>query len=120
MADAAPRPATLAVCFCGAPLISTFHWRKKEWACIECGRLYEFFDSFERRKTTDKLWARYEALLAEWMEHAGPKLLTPGARHDGCPKCWGTGSEAHNLHATDEERAAHEEAIAWLRARTAA
>lgn len=116
-AATAQRPETLATCgYCGAPLIATFHWRGKEWVCIECGRLYEFFGTASKR-TTDKLWARYEALLAEWRENAGPKLLTPGARHEGCEKCWGHDSEDHDRHATDGERAAHEEATAWLKAR---
>lgn len=112
------RPATLAVCACGAPLIGTFHWRGHEWYCIECGRRHTFFGC-PSAPTTDALWARYEALRAEWDEHAGPKLLTMGARHEGCPKCWGDGSEDHERHATDEERAAHEEATAWLKARVA-
>jgi hypothetical protein len=109
----------MAVCTCGAPLIGTFHWRAKEWACIECGRLYGFLDC-DSAETTDALWQRYEDLHGEWMEHAGPKLLTPGAKHRDCPKCWGEGGEDHDRHATDGERAAHEEAVAWLQARTAA
>jgi hypothetical protein len=111
------RPERLSVCACGAPLIPTFHWRGKEFVCIECGRLYEFFGP-QVVKTTDARWVRYEALLAEWMEHAGPKLLTPGARHEGCEKCWGNGSENHVRHATDQEKADHGAALAWLIART--
>jgi len=116
-AKESPRPERLLVCHCGAPLIATFHWRVQEWVCIECGSLYEFFGP-NSVTTTDLHWERYLALLAEWEENAGPKLLTPGARHEGCEKCWGDGSEAHEKHATAEERAAHEEATAWLLTRT--
>ena len=103
----------MSVCHCGAPLIPTFHWRGKEWVCLECGSLYTFFGP-RPIPTTDELWTRYEALLAEWEENAGSKLLTAGARRDGCSKCWGDGSEEHRGHATAEELAAHGEATAWL------
>lgn len=107
----------LSVCACGAPLIPTFHWRGKEWFCLECGRLYEFFGP-SVVSTTPRRWARYEALLAEWEQNAGPKLLTPGARYDGCDKCWGNGGEAHEQHATEQEKTDHAAAKAWLIARS--
>lgn len=111
------RPSELSVCRCGAPLIATFHWRSKEWVCLECGRLYAFLNT-PSAETTDELWARYEALLAEWKEHA-PKLLTPGAKHEDCEKCWGPDADSQHIdHATAAERAAHEEATSWLLTRT--
>ena len=114
---AATRPDHLSVCSCGAPLIGTFHWRGKEWICLECGLLYEFFGC-PSAETTDKLWERFEALRGEWDEWA-QKLLTPGAKHEDCPKCWGKDADRQHIdHATAVEKADDAAATAWLLVRT--
>lgn len=110
--------APLAVCRSdGAPLVSTFAFRGYEFICLECGRKYGWLDP-EAVEATPELNERHEALRAEWVEHAGAKLLTSGSRHRDCEKC--AGGEFHLDHATPEEHEAHDRALAWLAERTGA
>jgi hypothetical protein len=103
---------SFSVCGCGEPLIPTFHWRGKELLCLECGGLYGMFDA-PSRDATPRLRKRYRSLSAEWAQ-IGPKLLTRSASHVGCPKCE-SGKEGYHIdHATDQERADHESAMAVL------
>jgi hypothetical protein len=113
MNEGPPRP--LACCrVCGAPLIATLAFRKYEFYCLECGRHYDFLAP-SGRQPTPELKARYQALLEEWNEHAG-KLIVDGGNYSDCETCTSS-REPHELHATDDERAAHDAAIAWLRER---
>jgi hypothetical protein len=94
------------------PLISTFAFSFAEFYCLECGGRFGWLEpiGFE---VTDELQAHHDRLRAEWDEHAGHKILTVGARHHECEKCM-VGGEDHTEHATDDDRAAHEQALAWL------
>lgn len=114
------RPSSVAVCRCGAPLVSTMVFPKKEWVCVECAATYGMFDA-NSKTTTDELWERYEALRALWVEHAVPRLRVGRWWLRDCEKC-SPRAEYHEAHATDEERAAHQAALAWLadRAKAAA
>lgn len=111
----------IAICpACTAPLVSTFHWRKKEFYCLDCGRLWDWLQPFNQDETPDNL-ARMEAYIAEWCEHAGARLVTVGAWREDCPLCkdpaTGRMLDSHDHHATPEEWAAHGEAIDWIRGR---
>lgn len=94
------------------PLICTLAFSGAEFYCLECGGRFGWLDPIGR-KPTEEITAHQERLQAEWDEHAGKKLLTRGAWHQDCEKCK-PGGETHLEHATDEEKAAHEEAMAWL------
>lgn len=109
------RPETLAVCSCGAPLIPTFLFSHKEYYCLECGRMYEFFDSFDRKKNTDNLDARLRALKKEFAEIAEP-IITPFSKLTDCDRCQ-NGQGYHHEHATDEERMASSAALKRLKER---
>jgi hypothetical protein len=101
------------------PLIATLAFPKKEFICICCGRLYEFMfqNGPAAADPTPELDARYAELKAEWDEHVGGKLIPPRSwRLDTCDKCH-SGGEYHREHATEQELAEHEEALAWLRER---
>jgi len=109
-----PRP--IAVCpNCGAPLIATFHFAGAEWYCLDCGLACGMFSAVSTAPTPE-LVARMRSSEAEWMTNAGPRLLTPGAIHAGCHKCFAD-SEAHLLHASPLERAEHSRAKAWINER---
>lgn len=97
---------------CAAPLISTMAFCKYEFYCLECGTHLGFLSPIGQPGTPE-LTARYEALKAEWDEHAGAKLLTDDGWHADCTLCERRG-EPHSAHATAEERAAHQAAVAWL------
>ena|SRR5438105_3982592 len=99
----------------GAPLIPTMVFRGAEFYCLDCGARLGYL-SPTPAEATPELEARYDALKAEWDEHAGQKLLTDGAWLDACEKCR-PGGEPHSAHATSDERAAHDNAIRWLRDR---
>lgn len=99
----------------GAPLIATLVFRKAEFYCLECGARLGFL-SPRAAEPTPELNARYEALQAEWDEHAGSKLNVGQWWLERCEQCK-PGGEYHAEHATDEERAAHEAALTWLRER---
>jgi hypothetical protein len=114
MTETTTRPARYSVCACGAPLVGTFAWPKKEWICLECGALYEFFGPGVV-DATDALHDRYDALLAEWGEIAA-KLLAGGVMLSTCASCTAE-HEPHWNHATAEEKAAHHAALAALTAR---
>jgi hypothetical protein len=102
----------------GAPLIATCAFRKAEFYCLECGARLGFL-SPAPAQATPELNERYEALQAEWDQHAGAALLGDGAWHRDCPKCEVGVGEPHRAHASAEELAAHEAAIAWLEQRAA-
>lgn len=102
---------------CDTPVISTMAWRSYEFYCLECGAHLGFL-SPRAAESTPELIARYDALKAEWDEHAGGKLITQGGWLQECSVCAPRG-ETHEAHATAEEIAAHEEALAWLRERAA-
>lgn len=114
------RPARYAICSkprCdGAPLVPTFAWSGSEFICLECGELYAWLDP-EGADATVELHERYDALLAEWRADFGPHLIGGGAMLGGCDACRERG-EPHWNHATDEEKAAHRDALARLEERT--
>ena len=105
----------VAMCVCGSPLIMTFHWRAREFYCIDCGRLYDFFGP-EAVEETPELLEKMEQYQEEWRENAGSKLLTFGAFHEGCEKCKGM-KEEHMRHASPAELEANKEAVAWIESR---
>lgn len=95
------------------PLISTFHWPGAEFYCLDCGAHLGWLEPCGAAETPELL-ARLRALEAEWKENAGPKLLTQGAWLRGCPRCDAERDYNHAGHATVEEHAAHEAAVAWI------
>lgn len=104
----------MAVCpSCGAPLISTMVFPKFEFYCLECGGKFGLMTP-EAAKETPALRARYEALRTEWREHA-PAIISPCSWKTDCEACAPHRRDnPHAAHATDEEIAAHEAAMAWL------
>lgn len=106
------KPQYISVCRCGAPLVGTFLFRGKEWLCLECGNLYEFFGP-DRKPYTDELAARQEKLRDEFAGIA-KDMIVEGSRHEGCDKCHG---EDHSVHATAEERRRSERAFSELHKR---
>lgn len=94
------KPQYISVCHCGAPLVGTFLFRGKEWICLECGNLYEFFGP-DRKPYTDELAETQAALRDEFISIA-KDMIVPDSRHEGCAKC--KKGEDHDVHATPEER----------------
>lgn len=83
------------------PLIATMVFRYNEFYCLECGGRFEFLAP-SAETATPELNERHAALRAEWDEHAGSRLIVEG----------------REPQASEEELAAHEQALAWLRGRT--
>jgi ribosomal protein S27AE len=81
---------------CGDVLVSTMAWRRKEFVCLSCGSLWEWLQPRAGDETPDHL-ARIEETKAEW------KILSEGLL-----------SEPHLRHASAEEIAAHETAVARI------
>lgn len=106
---------TAMCCVCpNSPLVSTFHFPKKEFYCLDCGRKYEFFGP-KAAESTPEIIELSEQYTAEWSDNT-VGLITPRGRHlDTCEKC--KGGESHDQHATEEEWAAHEKATGWMRQR---
>ena len=98
------------------PLVMTFFFRGKEFICLKCGRLYEFFGPEAANETKTRL-AKMESRKAEWAEHA-PALICRGMWKKGCEKCQASGREEHWLHATPSEKAVSETSLMWLSERT--
>jgi len=108
----------MAMCpCCDVPLISTMAFRRFEFYCLECGSKFGFIEP-KAAKATDELEARHTELRAEWDEHVGGKLLSDGGWHRDCEQCAAHDrANPHAAHATDQEVADHELALAWLAAR---
>jgi transposase len=104
---------------CAAPLIGTMAFSGAEWYCLECGRHVSYVGPV-RLEPNDETRSRYEALQAEWDEHAGSKLMPRGAfwKKD-CPQCASRPAAGHLEHATQEEIEADELAREWLKERVA-
>lgn len=103
----------------GEPLIPTFVFPFKEWICLVCGRKYEFFGA-PMKERTPALRARLEELMAEWnRDYMDRGLLGPSVMLRDCETCRKE-HEPHLRHATDEERAANDDAMSRLAARAAA
>lgn len=107
------KPQYISVCHCGAPLVGTFVFRGKEWICMECGNLYEFFGP-ERKPYTDELAAKQETLRDEFAGIA-KDMIVNGSRLEGCSKC--KKGEDHDVHATAEERRRSDRAFSELHKR---
>lgn len=101
MTEPTSKPLRVAVCGCGAPLVSTFVWDGYEFYCVECGRHFEFFGP-RSAPATDELVARHAALDAEFRALAAD-TITPGAKLHGCDQC-SAGAGSHLAHATADER----------------
>lgn len=100
---------------CGEPLIMTFAWSRYEFYCVNCGAHLGFLEP-QAKEPTPELDARYEELKAEWEALGGSALLGGGIMRTTCKTCVDA-REPHVLHATDDERAAHESAVEALAAR---
>lgn len=98
------------------PLISTLHFYKAEFYCLDCGGEFGFLDPSRAANPGPELDARLEAYQAEWDEHAGRKLLDGRAWYRDCARC-DDRAETHGAHATDAEVEADAIATAWLAAR---
>lgn len=98
------------------PLVSTCHFYKAEFYCLDCGGTFGFLQpsrALRPGKRLDERCARYQA---EWLENAGHKLITPHSWLVDCELCRGRDAY-HADHATGAEWAAHEEALAWIEKR---
>lgn len=102
---------------CRAPLIATFAFSGSEFYCLECGQRVTFLGPVSLNAAEHQ--ERYDALKAEWDEHVVGKLLVHGGIHRDCERCQAREDYDHLAHATDEELAAHEAALAWLTERAA-
>jgi hypothetical protein len=114
-------PQPLAVCSrcrpASVPLVPTFHFARNEFVCLECGATYGMFGC-DSQPVTPALDAYYDALKAEWAEHA-PSLITARAWHVDCAECAPHDEQHyHEDHATDAEWEAHRAAWAWFVERT--
>lgn len=107
--------ATCIVCK-DEPLVMTFQFYKKEFICISCGRLYEFFGPSPRDETPELL-AKMEERKQEWLDNASGLIIGRFYR-DSCEKCSLRGDHYHSKHATEAEWEAHEVAVDWLSKRT--
>lgn len=104
---------TRRVCVCGEPLIPTFAFSGSEYACVVCGRTFAMFGA-DSQPDTPALVARYEELLSVWQENTRG-LLSGGVMLRTCSDC-SRFFEPHICHASPDELAAHERALAWFRA----
>lgn len=105
----------VAMCTCGAPLVSTFAFRHFEFYCLECGRRYGFLDP-QGAPETPALIARMDAAEEEFRRLAEGLIAEGGRLLDDCDSCR---AEDHMLHATPEELVAHEAALVRIRERIA-
>ncbi len=96
------------------PLVSTFDFYKKEFICLGCGGLYEWLQP-RGADETPELLALMEAREAEW-ETISRGFLPIGAQLEDCAACRTSGDYSHLDHATDEERAEHENASERIKA----
>ena len=101
-----------------SPLVSTFHFYKAEFYCLDCGGTFGFLEP-RAGESTPELLARSEAYAAEWAEHADALITPRSYLLDTCEQCKGA-RESHDQHATDDEWQAHRAAEAWLAARVKA
>lgn len=63
------RPKFYCTCACGAPLVSTMEFIKKEWFCQACGMLYAFLSTMSK-PWSQELEDRHEALDADFRRHS--------------------------------------------------
>lgn len=98
----------IAMCACGEPLVCTFHFYKKEFVCVRCGRTYEFFgptgadetpERIERMEENEKLWNEIEE-----------GYLVKGMIRRECELCSTSGDYSHKDHASKEDLEKHEAA----------
>ena len=99
---------------CHDVLVMTFAWRGSEFVCLGCGALLGFLGP-RGVDETPELVERCDARKAEWRELSAG-LLSGGARLTACRDAGGKcgNGEAHVLHATAVELAAHEAAKARI------
>lgn len=99
----------------GEPLVGTFAFSRAEFICLGCGRLYGFLEPAGADETPELL-AVMEERKQEWIEHGGA-ILGHGVMLKGCADAGGpcVRGESHILHATPAEKAAHEQALEWVR-----
>lgn len=98
---------------CGDVLVVTFAWRGQEFVCLGCGRLHTYFGP-KPADETPELLERISAREAEWSELSAG-LLSGGVKVTACRDAGGRcGVEPHVRHATPEELAAHEAAVARI------
>lgn len=107
----------IAMCYtCKEPLVFTFFFSKKEFICLSCGRLYEFFGPMSAEPTPE-LEGKLESLNEEWRQDYAPYLLSGGVMLKECETC-SEKYEPHLEHAAEEEKTKHAETIEKLRERT--
>lgn len=107
----------IAICsVCKEPLIFTFFFSKKEFICLNCGRLYEYFGPNGAIETPELL-EKMKNLKEEWERDFTPYLLTGGIMKESCETCR-INYEPHLHHATDEELEKHTDALIRLKERT--
>lgn len=105
--------ATCPHCGVDEPLVMTFAFSGAEFICLGCGGTFGFLDPVGAVETPELL-ARMEERKAEW-QPIGEALLSGGGMKMDCATCR-TGHEPHIAHATKVDLAAHEEALAKVKA----
>lgn len=106
--------ARVATCpGCGDVLVMTMAWRGAEFVCLSCGNIWTWIQPRGADETPERI-TRIEATKAEWRELSAG-LLSGGAMLRACADAGGAcRSEPHLAHASDEELAAHEAAVARI------
>lgn len=106
--------ARVALCpKCRDVLVSTFAWCGKEFVCLSCGSLWEWLQPVAGDETPERL-ARIEESKAEWVQ-LSEGLISGGAMLGSCRDAGGAcAREPHLLHASAEDLAAHEAAVARI------
>ena len=111
------KPKTLAWCLhCNQPLVFTFIVPRHEWYCLTCGGAWAFFAE-STVNATEKRIAKAKAVKERFVKLADG-LIVSHSKHEDCERCFGPQSEGtyHRDHATAEELAASDAALAALRA----
>jgi hypothetical protein len=93
----------IAMCSCGEPLVSTIVFRKFEFYCISCGRMYGYFEPQGVEETPERL-DRLHSVETEW-KRLSMNLIGDGAHYKACAACL---NEPHSRHATTDEWIADE------------
>jgi hypothetical protein len=99
------------------PLIGTMLFPKAEFYCLDCGGHFGFLQP-AGAAWTPELEEQLQALKADWDEHVKGKAIVERGWDRYCALC-NPGQSYHMDHATPEQLAAHEGALAWLKERAA-
>lgn len=95
------------------PLVLTLAFRGKEFICLGCGTLYEFFGP-RGEQDTPELTEKMDLRKQQWIEITAGHI-PHGSSFRDCEKCT-FGEYDHLGHATPQQLADHEAALARMKA----